>query len=580
MPPSPGLIRAVQATKELYRVISIPRRTWTDESSAALAEELTALLRKPGGTMRLRPIQAQALLEAGTEGGLLAPVRVGGGKTLISGLAPWVLDAKRPLLILPAKLIEKTRREFRILSQHWLIPNFIRFLSYELLGRVQSQAELDRLQPDLIMLDEAHKAKNKKAACTKRINRYIATHPGTKVIAMSGTITKRSLKDFAHIAAWCLRANILPLPHSFSELEDWADALDEKKKKPGEDSRIGVGALALFQNGEEKADPDQLNATRRAFRRRLSDTAGVVSTAAGFVGSSLTIAALWGDREIRTTPAVDQAFEKLKGWKAPDDWPLADPMSMWRVAREISLGFYYVWDPRPPQPWADARKCWAAWCREILTNNRRNLDSELQVTNAVDDGHYPQAKPALDDWRRVKNSFEPNSVPVWLDYSVVDAAAKWAQESPGIVWCEHTAFAKELAKRARLAYYGKRGRDALGRQIEDHPPDESLIASVKSNSDGRNLQAWHRNLIISCPADGLLWEQIGGRTHRDGQEEDEVTFDVVVTSRFHIEGFEQALRDAIRLEAISGPQKLLYADRLFPEPGDVATRSGYRWIKP
>lgn len=584
MPPTPGLIRAVQATKELYRVIAIPRRTWTDESATALAAELTALLRKSGGTMGLRPIQAQALLEAGTEGGGFYPIRVGGGKTLISGLAPYVLDARRPLLILPAKLISKTKREFRVLCQHWQIPNFIRFLSYELLGRVQSQTELDRLQPDLVILDEAHKAKNKKAACTKRIHRYITTHPGTKVIAMSGTITKRSLKDFAHIIAWCLRANILPLPHSYTELEDWADAIDEKKKKAGEEmGRIGLGALTLFQSPEERADPDQLNATRRAYGRRLVDTTGVVASRDKGPDCSLTIEALWGDKEIILTPAVDQAFEVLrKTWKAPDGWPLADPMSVWRVLRELSLGFYNVWDPRPPQPWADARKCWAAWCRDILTNNRRQLDSELQVTNAVEDGHYPQAKPALLEWRKVKDSFEPNSIPVWLDYTVVKAAAAWAQESPGIVWCEHVPFAKELAKRASLAYYGKRGRDARGREIEDHPPDESLIASVASSGEGRNLQAWNRNLITSWPANGMQVEQLMGRTHRDDQKADEVTFDAVVTSLSHIEAFEQSLRDARRIEAqMPGqPQKLLYADRLFPEPSDVQNRTGYRWIKP
>lgn len=580
MPPPSTDIRAVQATKELYRVLSIPRRIWTEESADSLSRELTALLRKPEGRMQLRPIQAQALLEAGTEGGGFFPIRVGGGKTLISGLAPYVLDSRRPLLILPAKLIEKTKREFRLLSQHWHIPNFIRIISYELLGRVQAKETLNQYQPDLIIEDEAHKTKNRKAAVTKVIQRYKSSHPGTKFIAMTGTATKRSLKDFAHILAWCLQPASTPLPLSFTELEDWADCLDEKKKKPGEDSRIGIGALVMLQNVEERANPDQLTATRQAYRRRLTDTPGVVSSAEGFLGCSLTIEALWDKKEIQLTPAIDAAFKKLKDeWKAPDDWPLSDPMSIWRVARELSLGFYYVWDPRPPTVWAEARKCWSAWCRDILTNNRRNLDSELQVTNAVSDGHYPLASAALAEWRRVKDNFEPNSTPVWIDDSVVKAAAKWAQESPGIVWCEHIAFAKALAKHAGLAYYGKRGRDARGRQIEDHPPDESMIASVASNNEGRNLQAWNRNLITSCPANGLLWEQILGRSHRDGQEADEVTFDVVVTSRYHIKAFEQAMRDAARLEAISGPQKLLYADRLFPESADVQNRPGARWIK-
>lgn len=575
---TPGLIRAVQHTREVARIVALPRRVWTDESASALALELSEVLRKPGGTMTLRPIQAQALLEAGCIGGGFFPIRVGGGKTLLSGLAPYVLEARRPMLFLPAKLIEKTKREFRILAAHWPIPNFIRLVSYELLGRVQAQALLDQYQPDLIILDEAHKAGNKKAACTKRLFRYLQTHPTCKLIAMSGTIVKRSIKNYAHIASRALGPNDAPLPNSFTELEDWADALDEKTTS---DKRIGLGALAVFQNQDERRDPDQLMSARRALRRRLVETPGVVATTEGFVGSSLTIEALWGDHEISLSPAIDAAFEKLrKEWCAPDGWPLMDPMSVWRVARELSLGFFYQWTPRPPEPWMSARRDWAKWCREILTNNRRNLDSELQVTNAVVDGYYPLAEPALEEWRRVKDSFTPNSVPVWLDDSVIRACSVWAKVAPGIVWTEHQAVADALARHARLVYYGKRGKDSRGRSIEDHPPGESLIASVASNSEGRNLQAWNRNLITSFPPNGLRVEQLLGRTHRDDQDADEVVFDAVCTSIAHIDAFQQALKDSAYIEATTGQaQKLLYADRLFPEPDDVRTRPGFRWNK-
>jgi len=579
-----GLIRAVQHTREVSRILALPRRVWTDDSAATVAAELTAVLRRPHGRMALRPIQGQALLEAGIHGGGFYPIRVGGGKTLLSGLAPYVLDSLRPLILLPAKLVEKTKKEFRVLMAHWPIPNFIRFCSYELLGRVQAQTLLDQFQPDLIVADEAHKLKNRKAACTKRVDRYMRTHPTTRFIAMSGTITKRSLKDFAHIAAWCLGPNQLPLPLSWTELEDWADALDERTT---EGKRIGIGAIRLFMNDEEKASEDQLTAARKAQGRRLIETPAVVASRDKGPNCSLSIEAMWGDREILMGPAIEAAFEKLrKEWRTPDDWPLADPMSVWRVARELSLGFYYVWDPRPPDVWANARKVWAAWCREILTTNRRNLDSELQVTNAVADGLYPEAKPALDEWRKVKNSFEPNSVPVWLDDSVIKAATLWAHSSPGIVWTEHTAFAKRLAKHAKLVYYGKQGRAQTGppRLVDTHPADESLIASIDSCGEGFNLQKWHRNLITSCPnscGGKKGWEQVVGRTHRDDQEADEVIVDLVVTSVAHLYAFEQAIKDALRIEAsIPGqPQKLLYADRLVPDPTEVAHRPGYRWIK-
>src|SRR5678816_4636049 len=101
--------------------------------------------------MTLRPIQALALVEAAETGGLFAPIRVGGGKTLLSLLLPVVLGAERPLLLLPAKLIEKTRRAMHALQQHWRIARHTRLVSYELLGRAQAAELLDRFEPDLII---------------------------------------------------------------------------------------------------------------------------------------------------------------------------------------------------------------------------------------------------------------------------------------------------------------------------------------------------------------------------------------------------------------------------------------------
>ncbi len=578
-PSSPGVPRAVQNTRELARIIALPRRDWTEEEAEQLALELSPLLRTPNGTMHLRPVQAQSLIEAGILGGLFAAIRAGGGKTLFSLLVAYVLDAKRPLLLLPAKLIGKTKREMRVLGTHWRIPNYIRFLSYELLGRNQSQKILDEFQPDLIIADEAYKLKNRKAACTKRVGRYKLSHLTCKMVAMTGTITKRSPKDFAHVLLWCLGPRQTPLPNSFTELEDFADAIEEKTITG---SRIGIGALALLQNATERADPDQLSATRSALGRRMTETPGVVATSDGFTGATLTIQALWDDQEVIPSAQVDAAFELLRTkWRTPDDWPLTDAMSVWRVRRELSLGFYNRWVPRPPKDWMDARREWSKYARDILTDNRRNLDSDKQVLDAVDAGYYPMAKPSLDEWRRIKDTFEPNSQPVWLDDSMIKACTLWALKAPGIVWTEHVPFALELAKHAKLAYYGKQGKDSRGREIEDHDPSEgSLIASVASNAEGRNLQAWSRNLLTAFPSNGVLAEQLLARTHRDGQLEDEVVFDCLVTSVAHVMAYEQALKDATYIQTYTRQaQRLLYADKIFPGFEDILGKPGERWIK-
>lgn len=573
---TPELARAVQHTRELERVLRLPRRSW-DEQDGDFAARLTAALRKPGGTMTLRTIQAQALFEAGTRGGLFGPIRVGGGKTLISGLAGYVMRSRRPLLLTRANLVEKTKREFRELSVHWPIPNFIRLESYEKLGRTSHAELLNLYKPDLFIADEAHRLKNPKAAVTRRVNRYMNENPGTRFVAISGTMTRKSILEYAHLLKWCLKSSGLPLPDSYSELEDWAMALDETDAE----AKVSPGALVLLCNAEERSLEDQRLAARRGYGRRLVETPGVVSSKDkdSDVGASLTIEAAQTDM----TPKTDEAFRVLRAdWLTPDGWPLSEPMHVAAVARQLAVGFYYKWDPRPPQVWIDARKEWSQWCRYILTNNRRNLDSEVQVRGAIDAGHYPVAADALETWRRLEPTFIPNTVPVWLDDSVIDLAARWAMVKPGIVWCEHIAFAERLARKTNLVYYGEGGLDRQGRYIEGHPRGESLIASEGSNAEGRNLQyLFARNLIVSPSASGLRWEQLLGRTHRPGQPADEVTADVVCTCLEHVKALVKAKTQARFAEATTPgqTQKLLYADIIYPDIDDVALMMGPRWRK-
>ncbi len=552
LPVPQGPVQVVQHTACLRRVLSLPRRNWSEDEAAALAAELTSLLRTPTGTMQLRPIQAVALAEIGTYGGAFLPIRVGGGKTLVSLLAAYVVDAKRPLLVLPAKLIAKTRRAFAELSRHWKLPP-IRIESYELLGRVQAADLLDRYQPDLIILDEAHRAKNPRAAVTRRLFRYLSKHTA-RLVAMTGTMMRRSLHDFAHILRRALGEENAPVPKTHNETEEWAAAIDDIKG----DRQVGVGALRrLLDDGE---DPSVENA-RHGFRRRLVSTPGVVATDERFEGASLSITA------VRPPPsaAINRALFNLRAtWTLPNGQPLALGVDVWRHALEMALAFYYVWDPPPPKDWLTARKEWCAVARKILGSNRRALDSELQVANAVDDGHYPYAVPALEAWREVRDTFRPKNVPVWFDDSVINYCAEWARK-PGLIWCGHVAFATRLSEVAGIPYYGAKGLDAKGRPIPEFGEpgcgEGAAVVSVKANNEGRNLQMWCRNLIVGPPSSGLEWEQILGRTHRDGQPADEVEVDVLVTCDEHVEDTEKAISNAGCIEAMQGQaQKLRYAD--------------------
>lgn len=603
----------VPVTSELIRVSKVPRRVMSAADMEWLADELTARLRKPRGTMRLKPVQAWALYELGTVGGLFGPVTVGGGKTLVSLLAPVIMKAERPLLIVPAGLVEKTKRDKEVLEQHWQLPLFVRIMSYEWLGREQAgedketgrKGALEEWAPDLIIMDECHRAKNSRsAAVARRLTRHVRTHPKVRCVALSGTVTKRSLHDYAHILTWCLPAKILPIPTHWNDLSLWAEALDEKKN---ESRIVDPGALEILcadDGDKELWQTDRKLAARRTYRRRLVETPGVVATYETDVDASLVIRGV----KVEVGPAVDEAFTTLRTiWETPDGWSIPDALTFARHARELALGFYLVWDPRPPIEWQRARKAWHQFVRATLKHSR-TYDSEKQVRNlalhtaakllgeqwhahvkelasppkdetkrmlktpeqrlacsqaligqlASQDSKSIEGVLAMIAWKGVQDTFVPNTVPVWIDSAACEFAAAWAKKNAGIIWTEHRCVGERLRTEFGLTYYGRKGLDANGKFIDDHDKSKALVASRPANSEGRNLQGWSKSLIMSLLPNGARNEQLLGRLHRPGQIADEVEFEFVVSCEEHLLALDQALRDARYIESSTGaPQKLL-----------------------
>lgn len=562
--------RSVRHTSDFDRILNLPKRSMSAvDFGESIADRLTELLKTPNGTQRLRAVQAAALYDIGTYGGLFGPIPVGHGKTLISLLAPYVLDAQRPLIILPAALIRKTTKpdgERDKYAVHWRIPTNIQFASYEILGRVQAASLLAELNPDVIIFDEVHRAKNKHAAVTRRLVRYMRAHPETKVVALSGTIMKKSLLDFGHILRWCLKKNA-PIPEHDVDLEDWAQALDEKIE---DYERAELGALKAFSGGV-----DDIDAVRRGFKERLISTPGVVAVTKGeddLVSCSLVIRPL----KYNVAPVTDQHFAKLrKDMLTPDDWQLMQAVDVWRHARELAIGLHYRWNPRPPDPWRNARRDWGAFVRETLSRSR-TLDSELQVVQACDAGRLPNE--LLEKWRAIKDTFKPNVEAQWHDDSALKVCLEWMKE-PGIVWTEHNLFAQRLSELSGCKYFGAKGLSDDGEAVEDTNHSKAIILSIDANKEGRNLQAkWFRNLITAPPEGADVWQQMLGRTHRPGQPADEVEVDVLLGCKEHANAWRRALAAAEAIRDTTGADsKLLIADVDWPSDDEIAGYAGARW---
>lgn len=515
----------------------------------------------------LRPWQGQILHEMIQCGGVYAGAPVGLGKTLLGWLAPVVLDAQRPMLLIPGGM----RADTLVFHQHYLgrwrrCAAGIRIVSFEDLAQVDAVDLLERERPDLLIIDEADSLRNSRSAAVKRIGRYVGDHE-PMVCAWTGTPGRISIKDFAHQLVWCLKDGA-PVPLKHGEAEFWAMAIDEASGYRAA-SRPHAGALEMLGGGTTT------EGVRAAFKARLIETPGVVIVDGDSCDQALTVRQIVAPAD----PILEPHFETFrKKHVTPDGWPTSDALSVYRHAGELGTGMYLRWNPRPPDWWLGPRSSFCAFVRQMIDADI-GLDTELAVAR-----EFPDA-PEVAEWRAIRDRFTPNSEAVWLSDSVVRFAAEWLARdaAPGCVWAWNVAVGEALSAVTKLKYYGAGGFDRYGNHLSKLPcygaegkgPVPSIILSGQANQRGRNLQAWSRNLLINPPRSARFLEQCFGRTHRAGQTRP-VFVDVLMTSGDTFDGFEASIREASFGAATFGiRQKLLRASIVrvgIPQDG-----CPYRW---
>ncbi len=550
--PSPeSLSTGVVRGAEFQRIEALPRRSAPTISAA----NLTMFLKTPQGTQTLKQNQAEVLSDLYDFDGAFGMQGVGAGKTLISLLAPVLMRAVRPVLLVPAALKYKTeQQDIPFYRQHWQMHPDLRVLSNQTLQTLANKDLLFRYMPDLIVLDEAHEYRNLKAARTKRLQDYLRKYPATKVLILSGTLTKRSIRDYWHLLKFALPRHC-PLPLHWQELMEWSEALDQDMP---DNRRRAPGALMRFCAPGENV--------RQGFRRRLVETPGVVATVETSCDASLNIIQ-------RTTPPVPakivQAFDSLRRTATtPSGDELTDQQNVWRRCKELAFGFYYRWvwpNGRPDVQWLVARRNWRKFVRRTLEHNRRGLDSDKAVHDAVVAGvisplmeiPFGENETMVETdvyapWVAVRDRWHP--IPpretIWVsDFLIVDAA-RWLAEHKGLVWVEHDAVGRKLSEVAGVPYFG-----ASDNRIVNH--QGPCIASVHAHGKGQNLQRYPHMLCLSVPSGGDVWEQKLGRAHRQGQEADEVTFEVYLHCQELWSAFAKARGDAAYIEDSTGQKQRL-----------------------
>jgi hypothetical protein len=533
------------------------------------------------------PVQAWALHEAAEFGGLLGPIGVGAGKSLLDLLTAMVVPGVRTaVLLLPPQLKSQlVQKDIPFYGQHWKLPNIagarwqvpgrptLHVVAYTELSSAKQSDLLSKIKPDIIICDEAHSVRNRTASRTKRFLRYLAEFDSTKLFAWSGTLTSRSLHDYAHLATHALGDNS-PVPEPYPVVEEWAGALDPS------DFRKAPGALLKFcEPGEKLVD---------AYRRRLVESPGVVTSPdSGGCQAGLYISELAAKAPEKVTNLLTSLVETAE---RPDGEQLVDVLSVQRAERELACGFYYRWrwprkEPVPViEEWLRVRKEWHKELRERLKHSGEHMDSPLLLTKAAirwHDGYVHiehdtegrelkrvEVKPRTRNgplktwnsewwpqWKAVRDTACPEPDAVWVDKYLVKLSVDWLASIKGsgaILWYDFRAFGQAVVEecRVRKIPYVYCGPGEEGNQkLLSLTGRELCIMSIKAHGTGKNLQMFNKNLVANPPSSGSMWEQLLGRTHRTGQEADEVTVEVFR----HTEAMRKAVDTARELsEYIEG----------------------------
>lgn len=583
--------RPVPYSEDLDRVLNLPRRPgrvedWVDDWTV---QTLSELVRRPGGTIVLRRLQVGALIEAAQNNGLLGPIGVGEGKTIISFLLPVVMKSRVSVLMVPPSLKKKAVEiEYPVLSRELVLPalagypirhgdepGVLHVVSYSQLSSQSGAKVLEDIAPDLIICDEAQSLRDSSSARTKRFRRYLKKHPGTRTVYLSGSMVNRSLEDFAHFATAAL-GDGAPVPQDWTVLQSWVSALDVNAQAPAGELR--------------KLCKDESEDVRVGYQRRLRETPGVIASGSEVLPTGLVIT----DRPIVVPKAVETALDDLRNtWETPGGEVLSYALDKVRAACQLSAGLYtrWIW-PRGESPdvireWKDARREWHKEIREYLKHQAKDyMDSPGFLESAAHRWHFgyehegrridphtragPKVTWASETYLRWIE-IEPQAVPddevVWIDTFLAQDSAAFGQEGPKIIWYEHDGLGRKIAELGGFRHFGG-GQKASGELLHlaagRDAGRSTIVCSLKAHHHGKNLQGWNEMLVTTFPSSGTMAEQMLGRCHRQGQAADEVLAHVYRHTPEMRRSLLSAIKDAKYTEEVLGSvQKLCYATYTF-----------------
>ena len=540
---------------ETDRVVALDQ-VWDYPDAEAWADARWGL---PGSGWTFRSVQAQALYVMARCRGLLAPIGVGHGKTLVSWLAPDALGVDRAVIMMPPRDVVPYNREVVKYQSGFRYEQGagVQVVPYSILSATNSSALLDEYKPQAIICDEAHCLADPDSVRTRRFLRYMEEHPETLFVAMSGTLYKKSITDVAHLSRLALR-ELSPMPRGGEDLALWARILDVRGCAEAHEYAWFESSVTKYMHVSEEI-PGKIARARKAAYIRLASSPGVVTTETASCDAQLTIRRV----DLPVPEHLRLLIQQVKASReAPDGEDIyATEAHHVTAMRNIASGFYYKWDWNAiggrNDDWLMRRTAWLReLTNELARHSKVNYDSPALVANKID--QELGKNPGLADqfmlyfarakWNEVAHLPEPPRVTVWLDKYLIDFAMLRYPDDPVIFWYDSIAIEEELRARGLTCY---------GRASYLTGPERRLAASVNAHGQGRNLQDWSHAVVLEPSMGGSVWEQLLGRLHRGGQTRT-VTYDLLVAGELFEASLNNARKDARFIEDMSGsPQRLL-----------------------
>ncbi len=622
--------------KEIQRIVQLPiEHPPTKEEVEEFCRSNTLAEQFLKG-WRLFDCQVGAVMAYDFYKGGFFPIGVGWGKTLISLMiaerAHRANPKGRTLLLVPSQVYSQltksdiawARRQVPISVQFILLGNKTRkrrlklamsrlpgcyILPYSCLSTEDSEILLDEIRPTLIIADEVHMLKNAKAARTMRVKRFLEEHK-PNFVAMSGTITSRSIVDYWHLIKAALKENC-PLPLSGHLIRQWSGVLDAvpivvDNSEPG--SGFYTEPIMPLVRWARKNWPNEefLENTfgfRAAYKKRLTFAPGVVVTGEQELGCSIVLS----DNPVKA-PHRREGWDKLEEavrvvreeWVAPNGDEIDHAMHQYKWLYELAAGFYNDRYWPTPEEYAATKNLSvqladklledAMWHHTLLqlyhsalrkwinTRAKQGLDTPMLIgLDMTNNGSKNVGQDLYDCWRQAKDA-EFEGMPVRLtrpvricDFKVMDAV-RWAKALPegegGILWYSNKEIGIWLTESLEAAglnpLHCPAGKNDEIREVGDPElggkADRIVVASIGAHHVGKNLQAFVHQYIVQWPRSAVIAEQLLGRTHRNGQKADELTVYLSSNTELDVDNFAACLNDTAYIQETTGDRKkLMYA---------------------